>query len=225
MKINLNNKILLLTSLGLLPIPTISNAQTFYQCMPLSCSDGQYIKDGKCTSCPAGTYQKGNDRATSCSPCSAGTYSSTGASSCSTCPAGYYCPGGTDKKWCSSGYYAKGGASSCTRCSNVTVTLDYLYRNVSNTGGCYQSKNFHDTKEITLSPGYNSINSFGFNFGDLQRRMAQQGSAVYDKYSLSFKDSNNPIYRIERSEDGGGIYGISYDCDNKTGSILSIIAR
>ena len=67
----LNNKILYLTATGLIStlIPANTNAQTFYQCMPITCSDGQYIKDGKCTSCPAGTFQKGNNRATSCQEC------------------------------------------------------------------------------------------------------------------------------------------------------------
>ncbi|MGN0930040.1 MAG: hypothetical protein ACI4N3_05355 [Alphaproteobacteria bacterium] len=132
------NNILYLTTVGVISsiTPTSSNAQTFYQCLPLSCSDGQYIKDGKCTSCPAGTYQKGNDRATSCSKCGAGTYSSTGASSCFTCPAGYYCPDGQHKYSCETKYYT-GGCSSNLKTNPPTeykkFTLTYSLKGSTST--------------------------------------------------------------------------------------------
>ena len=68
----LNNKILYLTTAGVISTltPANTNAQTFYQCMPITCSDGQYINGNKCENCPAGTFQKGNNRATSCQECS-----------------------------------------------------------------------------------------------------------------------------------------------------------
>ncbi|MGN0929231.1 MAG: hypothetical protein ACI4N3_01170 [Alphaproteobacteria bacterium] len=70
MKINLNNKILLLTSLGLLPMPTISNAQTFYQCIkkpeeqkpePTTyCYPGYYLSSNEtCVKCPDYQYSPG----------------------------------------------------------------------------------------------------------------------------------------------------------------------
>ncbi|MDE6224462.1 MAG: hypothetical protein K2M23_03210 [Alphaproteobacteria bacterium] len=55
MKLN-KSYILALGVLGSPLLTTNSNAQTFYQCMPITCSDGQYINGNKCENCPDGYY-------------------------------------------------------------------------------------------------------------------------------------------------------------------------
>ena len=123
----LNNKILYLTATGVIStlIPANTNAQTFYQCMPITCKAGEYKENNTCKKCPAGTYNPNTGSLTSadCKPCSAGYYSVTGASSCKPCEAGYFCPGNSDRKACSSGTYtSSGSASSCKKCSDSLYT-------------------------------------------------------------------------------------------------------
>ena len=144
----LNNKILYLTAAGVISTltPANTNAQTFYQCMPITCSDGQYIKDGKCTSCPAGTFQKGNNRATSCTACLAGTYSNAGASSCTTCPTGSYCPNGTYKYACADGYYQD--VKGSTACKQCTGKINITYARYSD---IYKTKTFSVGDSSTCS--------------------------------------------------------------------------
>ncbi|MGN0929933.1 MAG: hypothetical protein ACI4N3_04805, partial [Alphaproteobacteria bacterium] len=51
--------------------PTHSNAQTFYQCLPISCPAGEYKENNTCKKCPAGTYNPNAGSITSadCKPC------------------------------------------------------------------------------------------------------------------------------------------------------------
>ena len=81
-------------------LPTVSNAQTYM-----------------CQACPAGTYS-GGGTATSCTPCSTGTYSNGGASSCTQCNPGTY--SGSRASQCSpcpSGKYNNSrGSGSCQNC-------------------------------------------------------------------------------------------------------------
>ena len=228
----LNNKILYLTTASLIStlIPANTNAQTFYQCMPITCSDGQYIKDGKCTSCPAGTFQKGNNRATSCTPCSAGTYSSAGASSCKTCEAGYACNNGT-RTACATGYYQNAtGQSSCKKCSNIEVILSnisYVKNDITNkTGGCQ-----HGSKQnvkVTLSPGSNIIGAMGIDI------TLNEGAGVINTiYSFSgyynITMNTQPKYTDKCPKDSKASHSfcsnIYYSCSSTTGEIDSIIAK
>ena len=79
------------------------------------CSSGYYINSSNtCTKCEAGFYCNGTSKA----QCSAGKYSSAGASSCSTCPAGKYSSAGaTVCSSCQAGKWSSAGASSCYTCS------------------------------------------------------------------------------------------------------------
>ncbi|MBD5405779.1 hypothetical protein HDR59_04500 [bacterium] len=67
------NKILILTAMGIITnLPSNSNAQTFYQCMPIICNSGEYLdsKENKCKTCPDGYYQTANNHIEqSCQPC------------------------------------------------------------------------------------------------------------------------------------------------------------
>ena len=70
----------------------------------------------KWAQCSAGTYSSAG--ATSCTQCPAGTYSSAGASSCTQCPAGKYSSAGSSScSTCSAGYYSTSGSSSCSKCA------------------------------------------------------------------------------------------------------------
>lgn len=84
------------------------------------CGAGTYLSGNTCTNCSAGYYSSAG--ASSCSPCEAGKYSAAGASTCSTCTAGYYCPGASNRVACSAGYYSSAGASSCTACATGSYT-------------------------------------------------------------------------------------------------------
>lgn len=84
------------------------------------CTAGTYLSGNTCTNCSAGYYSSAG--ASSCSPCEAGKYSAAGASTCSTCTAGYYCPGASNRVACSAGYYSSAGASSCTACATGSYT-------------------------------------------------------------------------------------------------------
>jgi hypothetical protein len=46
----------------------------------------------ECSACSAGSFSSGGASATSCTPCPAGTFSSSAASTCQPCPAGSYAP-------------------------------------------------------------------------------------------------------------------------------------
>ncbi|MGN0929745.1 MAG: hypothetical protein ACI4N3_03845 [Alphaproteobacteria bacterium] len=82
------NNILYLTTVGVISsiTPTISNAQTFYQCMPTVCPAGQYKdRSGTCVKCPAGTANpyEGETSANSCQRCSGYGYApNEGMSNC-----------------------------------------------------------------------------------------------------------------------------------------------
>ena len=96
----LNKKFLLTAAASVIANINPASAQTFYQCIPNACSNGyyfngtgcvketssptcsagQYLSNGTCTNCPAGTY--GPAGSNTCIPCPAYSWSSAGASSC-----------------------------------------------------------------------------------------------------------------------------------------------
>ncbi len=100
-----------------------------------------YCSSGTCvTGCAAGTFSSASDHVSSCTSCSAGTYSGAGQNSCTSCPAGSYsssagqatctaCPvgyaqaslGQTSCSPCSVGTYAaSAGQSACSLCAPGT---------------------------------------------------------------------------------------------------------
>ena len=84
MKTMKKKKLAVIGIAGMLYSATPASAQTFYQCMPLICPEGQYLENGKCNKCPQGTY---NDKAgqfgsKSCIKCPSGTGSYIGSSKC-----------------------------------------------------------------------------------------------------------------------------------------------
>jgi hypothetical protein len=92
------------------------------------CLVGQYKKasTGKCTDCPAGSYQ---DQAgsTSCKKCPAGTSCTVGNVAPNACRAGYYSAkaGSAECKECPANTFSNKvvGATSCTPCPKFTVAL------------------------------------------------------------------------------------------------------
>ena len=78
-----------------------------------------YGNTSSCSNCTAGTYSL--EGASGCTNCEAGKYSDAKSSTCTACPQGYQCPGGTDKIACSAGTYTNAtGKSSCSTCSAGT---------------------------------------------------------------------------------------------------------
>lgn len=114
--------------------PTGSVLDTASQaCVTSSCNPGEYMVNGVCTMCPAGSYCTGEATATPCAP---GTYSTRGSSVCSKCMPGKYqtesgkttcdsCPPGTYSSeygstactTCGPGTYSNGGSFQCTACT------------------------------------------------------------------------------------------------------------
>ena len=209
----LNNKILYLIAAGVISTltPANTNAQTFYQCMPITCSDGQYINGNKCENCPAGTFQKGNNRATSCTACSAGTYSSAGASSCKTCEAGYACNNGT-RTACSSGYYQNAtGQSSCKACnSNKTIKIDeYNRAKASLSGGCSYCSAFNQDLKLDLGKEYDKDFSFSCTkYGE--------DPATPDKWDYLYLKINGKEHK--------DVTKITSSCDRTTGKIKAYLS-
>ena len=82
----------------------------------IACPAGQFgaSPGAGCSTCPANTYSS-RAGATSCTPCPAGKFSSSGANSCSPCPSGQY------------------GSSSGAGCSLCPANT---YSSVSIFGGC-----------------------------------------------------------------------------------------
>ena len=77
------NKILMLAVMGAIAnIPSNTNAQTFYQCMP--CQAGTYYSNGSCAKCPAGTYSQetGATSSNTCRPCPDYQWSDAGSTYC-----------------------------------------------------------------------------------------------------------------------------------------------
>ena len=222
----LNNKILYLTAAGVISTltPANTNAQTFYQCMPITCSDGQYINGNKCENCPAGTFQKGNNRATSCTPCSAGYYSDAGKSSCTICPAGSYCTGGKLYYCPANTYVTTLGSTSSANCkacaSSTTIRVDQYRRAISdsalaNGGGC--SLYVAENTDLKLSLGDNSFedihknNTFKFSSSLSQRADRSIGSftAPY-KYNFLNLTINGSQYV--------DVTTVVYSCYSSTGN-------
>ncbi|MBD5398937.1 hypothetical protein HDR60_05565, partial [bacterium] len=188
--------------------PANTNAQTFYQCMPITCSDGQYIKDGKCTSCPAGTFQKGNNRATSCTPCSAGTYSSAGASSCKTCGIGQY--------------QDKTGQSSCKSCNNsikITLSCDYKYCDFN-----VSSKVYVVDKIVDIFTGITPANSLscadfsGPKFPNMLCPNDEKNGGIDRNNDLGYVRINSKKFSYENKQ---GNY-VTVKCNGETGEISSV---
>ena len=163
----LNNKILYLTATGVISTltPANTNAQTFYQCMPITCKAGEYKENNTCKKCPAGTYNPNTGSLTSadCKPCSAGYYSYAGASSC------YQCYISVAIR-CTYAYCNNGGCSFASSDSNRMITNDYpLSNNICNgTPSVTVGKSGHTCSNNSLSN--NSLGYFSksakFVYGD-----------------------------------------------------------
>ena len=88
----------------------------------INCAAGKYSNleraSGSCTDCSAGYYS--NTGANSCTACGIGTYSSSGAASCSFCDAGQFNneEGQSSCKDCGVGKYSSWGASTCSNCQS-----------------------------------------------------------------------------------------------------------
>ena len=107
---------------------TPASAQTFYQCMPITCPEGEYVSGGKCLKCPANYYCEDSIKIR----CSYNTYSNAGATSCQVCPAGSYCDSNGIHQ-CAYGTYSLAGNSKCVECESMTY--------YQGPGGCESNRN------------------------------------------------------------------------------------
>ena len=84
MKTMKKKKLAVIGIAGMLSATAPASAQTFYQCMPITCPAGKYLENGKCNNCPSGTYndKSGQVGSESCIKCPSGTGSWNGASKC-----------------------------------------------------------------------------------------------------------------------------------------------
>ncbi len=121
-------------------ISNCSECSNLTQCS--KCRSGYYINSSKtCTKCTAGYYCNGITQ----TKCSAGQYSSAGASSCTACSSGYYqnLTGQTSCKTCST------LTSNCSNCNSTTGTCT----------AC-ANKYYINSKTCTLCPaGYKCVNN------------------------------------------------------------------
>ncbi len=102
------------------------------QCVATTCLGSYYLSSGQCLPCPAGTgkltlINGDSGDITSCTPCSAGSYSNTPGSRCISCPAGTYSSstGATSCTTCNDGYISTAGSTSCTACANNRCDLNH----------------------------------------------------------------------------------------------------
>ncbi len=95
----------------------------------LTCSSGQYCPGTTCKSCPPGRFTSSSNRATSCTPCAAGTYSLSGSLYCTVCPAGTFSavPGAQSPMFCNPclpGDVSPAGSTQCgTSCEAAGTQL------------------------------------------------------------------------------------------------------
>ena len=67
---------------GMLYSATPASAQTFYQCMPITCPAGKYLENGKCNNCTGGYRCPGDNKRYACT--GEWEYARPGSSYCST---------------------------------------------------------------------------------------------------------------------------------------------
>ena len=108
---------------GMLYSATPASAQTFYQCMPITCPAGSYLLNGKCEICPRDSYCVNSQK----TACPTGTYSHFGAKSFNDCANG----------WASWSFNYVHDGENCT------------IRN--NAGGCCFSDVYFNRNEITIN--------------------------------------------------------------------------
>lgn len=70
---------------GMLYSATPASAQTFYQCMPITCPAGSYLLNGKCEICPRDSYCVNSQK----TACPTGTSSHFGSKSFNDCANGW----------------------------------------------------------------------------------------------------------------------------------------
>ena len=88
---------------------------------PTAYTGGEYQKTvGRitfCELCPAGKYSPASDKfATSCTPCTQGTYCPAGAAAEQPCAIGYYCPTPAQQIECPAGSYCPAGTAAPIAC-------------------------------------------------------------------------------------------------------------
>ena len=137
---------------GLLYSGVPASAQTFYQCMPITCPAGKYLENGKCNKCPSGTYnnKSGQVGSESCIKCPSGTGSWNGASKCEA-PSCLKIYGVNNSNNFSSNYKEI--------CLNQTVncTCDFI-SNLFNGHSCdSQSHSYFSRGAIKCSNGYHDF--------------------------------------------------------------------
>lgn len=114
------------------PCPTGKDSEEgATSCYQKDCAAGEYLKNGTCQKCSAGSYSKAGDNA--CTLCSAGTYSSeAGSSSCTKCQeyqsatglAGMWSdPGATGCRMCYQGDNYGITHGMCMACDNTGCTF------------------------------------------------------------------------------------------------------
>ena len=109
---------------------TLATVGSSMQNMMLPCGlPGAYSAGGTtCSVCSAGSYSTAAfaASATTCQSCGAGTYSQSGAATCLSCTAGYYCAGMSDRTPCTAGTYSTAlGATAAGTCSNQCAAGSY----------------------------------------------------------------------------------------------------
>ena len=161
---------------GMLYSVTPASAQTFYQCMPLICPEGQYLENGKCNNCPRGTYndKKGQVGSKSCIKCPSGTGSWGGASKCEA-PGCISITGSYENG--SNKYYGKHLSTSL--CLNETINCDcnkvmnLMGQGTENCNKGTQTKSYYDSGLLKCN-------------GDSQRFLGKKKAVC--------KDNNNCLY-------------------------------
>ena len=123
MKTMKKKKLAVIGIAGMLSATAPASAQTFYQCMPITCPAGSYLLNGKCEICPRNSYCVNSQK----TACPTGTSSHFGAKSFNDCANGW-------ASWSFSYVY---GGENCT------------IRNSA--GGCCFSDVYFDRNEITIN--------------------------------------------------------------------------
>ncbi|MGN0929677.1 MAG: hypothetical protein ACI4N3_03495 [Alphaproteobacteria bacterium] len=207
------NNILYLTTVGVISsiTPTSSNAQTFYQCLPVAsastCEMGKYLENGTCKLCPAGYYCQNNQKY----ECADGYYQdATAQSSCRPCTGSY----------------------SIEETCKLARHYSYSY----GAGGCYdgnESKNYaikNQSKTISYgdvyhSPSYCNSSLYYDIKGEDKRDCKGYQQCSYDfikTYEKSAKLNGlvlySDIYEEAKNLGGGSSdVGFKLTCNKKTG--------
>ena len=174
MKTMKKKKLAVIGIAGMLSATAPASAQTFYQCMPITCPAGSYLLNGKCEICPRDSYCVNSQK----TACPTGTYSHFGARSFNDCA-------NNSVSW-SFNYVYQG--ENCT--------------NRNSAGGCCFSDVYFDRNEITINAtkGYFCQNYKGYSATDCVPKAEGSDTLTYDrntKYLVSISGqtdiSNLPI--------------------------------